>query len=78
MRAHLESVSSYHLDVFIRLLSSANNGLHPTVLDLVVVIGDYRVELTWSLPLLSRHNVTVSRELVLYFVVAALLGSGRE
>ena len=78
MRAHLESVSSFHLDVFSRILSTANNGLHPTVLDLVVVVSDYRVELTWSLPLRSRHKVTVSRALVLHFVVVALLGSGRE
>ncbi len=40
-------------DIFVRLLSTAINGLHPTVLDPVVVVGDYRVELTWSLPLLS-------------------------
>jgi hypothetical protein len=43
VRAHLESVSSFHLDIFVRLLSTAINGLHPTVLDPVVVVGDYRV-----------------------------------
>ncbi len=56
-------------------------GLPPTVLDLVMVVGDYRVGLTWSIPLRTRHNVTVSSEFVdvlLQFVVAALLGSGRE
>ncbi len=35
VHAHLESVCSFHLDVFICLLSTANYGLHPTVLDLV-------------------------------------------
>ncbi len=64
LRAHLESVCSFHLDVFIRLLSTANYGLYPTVLDLVMVGGDYRVELTCSFPLLSRHKFTVSSELV--------------
>jgi hypothetical protein len=63
VRAHLESVCSFHLDVFIRFLSMANYGLHPTVLDLVMVVGDYRVELTWSLPLRSRHKYA-SSELV--------------
>ncbi len=79
MRAHLESVCSFHLDVFIRLLSTANYGLHPTVLDLVMVVGNYRVELIWGLPLRSRHNVTVSSEFVdvlFQLVEAALLGSG--
>ena len=78
VRAHLESVCSFHLDVFIRLLSTANNGLHPTVLDLVMVVGYYRVKLTWSLPLRST-TVTVRSEFInlhLEFVVAALLGSG--
>ena len=37
------------MDVFISLLSNANYGLHPTVLDLVMVVGDYCVKLrvTW-------------------------------
>ena len=41
VRAHLQSVSfvcTFHLDAFIRLLSTANYGLHPTVLDLLVAI----------------------------------------
>jgi hypothetical protein len=82
VRAHLESLilslCSFHLDLFIRLLSQANYGLHPTVLDLAMVVGDYRVELTWSLPLLLT-TVTVRSEfihLLLQFVIAALLGSG--
>jgi hypothetical protein len=50
VRAHLESVCSFHLDVFIHLLSTANYGLHPAVLDLVVVVSNYSVELTWSVP----------------------------
>jgi hypothetical protein len=49
--AHHGSVCSFHLDVFSILLSTANSGLHPTVLDLVMVVSYYRVELTWSLPL---------------------------
>ncbi len=79
MRAHHRSACSFHLDVFRVLLSTANYGPHPTVLDFVMVVGYYRVQLTWSLSLQSRHNVAVRSDFVdvlLQFVVVALLGSG--
>ena len=52
-------------------------------IDLVMVVCYYRVKLTWSIPLLSNHNVTVRTssdfvDVLLQFVVVALLGSGRE
>ncbi len=55
------------------------DSMHPAVLDLAMVVGYYRVELTWGLSFLFRHNVAVSSDFIKYlfqFVVLALLGRG--
>ncbi len=78
--AHDRGAYSFQLDVVRVVLSTANYGLHATVLDLVMVpVACYHhVELTWNLPFRSRHNVADSSkfvEVLFQFVVVALLGS---
>jgi hypothetical protein len=67
------------LDVVCVLLLTAKYGLHPAVLDLAMVVGYYRVELTWSLSFLFRHNFAVSSDFIkvlFQFVVPVLLDGG--
>ncbi len=70
-----------HLDVVCIVLSTVkyHDGLHPTILDLAVVVTYNRVELTWSPSFLTGHDVTVSSafiNILFQFVVHALLGRG--
>ena len=57
--------------------TTAVHGLHPTFLDLAMVVSYYLIELARSLSFLSGHKVTVSRAFInvlFKFVVQALLG----
>ncbi len=55
-----------------------NYGLHPTVLDLVVVVGDYRVELTWGLSLRSTGFVFCNGRPAALWSVSEILNVSRE